>query len=270
MKMTNKILAVIGGFAVFACASASAQTTLIDQWNFNETSGTTAANSVGGGGNANLMGNATFNGSGSVALDGSSGTYINLPANALNGLSAVTLDGWFTYSVPNNNVHLFSVDDGTGTGGTYLRFNIADSGNGNGSTNFLENTGTPTQKLMGNQVLPQNQLLNISVVYDPGNNYEAIYYNGVLENSYSGTLVALSSIPQTEFTLGKSPWSGYGDPYLTGTIDQFSVYNGALTSSQIANNYAAGTVPVPEPGTGAILMGGIGMLLAGFRLRKQK
>lgn len=268
MKTTHKILALVGSAAVFAGTSASAQT-LIDQWNFNESSGTTAANSVNGGASATLMGNAVFNGSGSVTLDGTSGTYINLPANALNGLTAVTLEGWFSYSVPNNNVHLFSIDDGSGTGGTYLRFNIYDSGNGNGGTNFLENTGTPIVKTMGNQVLPQNQLLNISVVYDPGNNYEAIYYNGTLEKSYTGTLPALSSIPQTEFTLGKSPWSSYGDPYLNGTIDQFSVYNGALSGSQIAADFAAGPVPVPEPGTCALLAGGFGILLTSFRIRRK-
>lgn len=255
--------AAVAGVAAFAGISQSSLAqTLIDQWNFNEASGTTAANSVGGGASATLMGNATFNGSGSVTLNGTSGTYINLPANALNGLTAVTLEGWFTYSVPNNNVHLFSIDNGGGTGGgAYLRFNIADSGNGNGSTNFLENTGTPTHKLQGNQVLPQNQLLNISVVYDPGNNYEAIYYNGVLESSYSGALVALGSISQNAFTLGKSPWAAYGDPYLTGTIDQFSVYDGALSGSQIAANFATGPTPVPEPSTLAFSgMGGLALL----------
>ena len=261
----NSILRTTASLAALAALTAIPQSSpaqsLIDQWNFNETSGTTAANSVGGGASATLMGNAAFNGSGSVRLDGTSGSYINLPANALNALTAVTFDGWFSYSVPNNNVHLFSIDNGTGTGGTYLRFNISDTGNGNGGTNFLENTGSPTIKLLGDQVLPQNQLLDISVVYDPANNYEAIYYNGTIESSYTGTLVALSSIPQTEFTLGKSPWSAYGDPYLNGTIDQFSVYDGALSGSQIAANFAAGPTTVPEPSSIACgIVGGMALL----------
>jgi hypothetical protein len=269
MKTFNptKSLGILAGVAALAGApwSGTAQS-LLDQWNFNETSGTTAANSVGGGASATLMGQAAFNGSGGVTLNGTSGTYISMGSGLLTGVTAVTFEGWFSFSVPNNNVHLFSLDNGAGTGGDYLRFNIYDTGNGNGGTNYMEENGSPVNKLLGNQVLPQNQLLNIAVIYDPANNYEAIYLNGALESSYTGTLPALTTVPENLFTLGKSPWSAYGDPGLNGTIDQFSIYNGALQGSQIASDFAAGPAPVPEPSS--IALGAGGLMLVGWLRRR--
>lgn len=267
MKTTNKMLAVIGSVAVFAGISASAQT-LIDQWNFNESSGTTAANSVGGGGSATLMGNATFDGSGGVTLDGTSGTYISLGSSLLNSLASVTFEGWWS-DTGVNNTHLFSFDDGVGQGGIYLRYNVGDTGNGHNGNSFVENTGTTTHALEGTP-LANNTLLHVAVVYDPSANYEAIYLNGSLSASYSGTISPLSDYATSGGALGRSPWWSYGDPYLNGTIDQFSIYDGALSGPQIAADYAAGPVAVPEPSTFAILAGGFGVLLTGFRMRKQK
>ncbi len=262
---------VLASAATLACIplSGSAQV-LIDQWNFNETSGTTAYNSVAGGVNASLMGGAAFNGSGQVVLNGTGGTFVNLGGGLLNGLTSVSFVGWFAYTVPNNNVHLFAFDDGSGTGtanggawnGNYLRYNIYDSGNGHGGTNFVEipNLGNPNGGILnGTSVLPQNQLLQVAVVYDPVNGIESLYVNGALQSSVTGTLAPISSISEARATLGASPWSAYGDPYLTGTVDQFSIYSGALSASQVAADFVAG--PVPEPSSVALsLLGGLAVL----------
>ena len=272
MKKTNKIMAVIGGVAVFAGASASAQT-LIDQWNFNETSGTTAANTVGGGASASLMGGATFNGSGGVALNGTTGTGISLGSGLLNGLTSVTFEGWFSYTGAANNP-LFSFNNNNIWSGTYLRFNL----NGHSGNDYIEPISGWGGHVLNGTPLANNTLNHIAVIYDPSASYEAIYVNGSLATSYSGApadVPALSNYAGFNGSIGLSPWisaNGYtpDDPYLNGTIDQFSIYNGALSGSQIAADFAAGPAPVPEPGTCAMLAGGIGMLLAGFRLRKNK
>jgi hypothetical protein len=264
---TTRIAAVVAGI-VAAGASAQAQTA-IHQWNFNEASGTTAADSIGGA-NATLLGGATFNGSG-VTLNGTGGTYINLGGGLLTGLSSATFEGWFSYSVPNNNVHLFSFDDGTGTGtfngggwnGNYLRYNVYDTGNGNNSISFMEvpNLGNPNGgKLSGTSILAQNSLQHIAVVYDPVNGVEALYVNGALENLAIGTLAPLSSIFNTRGTLGTSPWDAWGDAALTGDINQFAIYDGALTADQVAANFAAGPVAAPEPTAAALGMLGTALL----------
>ena len=259
----KKSLSVLAGAAILAGVPLCGTAQLVDQWNFNETSGTTAANSVGSGPSAALMGNATFNGSGGVTLNGSSGTYVNLGTGLLSGMSSATFEGWFTYSVPNNNVHLFSFDDGSGTGsgGTYLRYNVYDSGNNHGGTNFIESIqGWGGPILHGGQVLPQNQEIFVAAVYDPANNTESLYLNGQLSSTYSGALAPLSAFASSIGSLGRSPWFAYGDPYLNGTIDQFSIYNGALSSSQISADFAAGPVTVPEPSSVALGIGGVALM----------
>lgn len=272
MKKYNIIPTTTALAAIAACVgiqAASAQT-LIHQWNFNETSGTSAADSVGGA-NASLLGAAAFNGTGGVTLNGTGGTYISLGGGLLTGLSSATFEGWFSYSVPNNNVHLFSFDDGTGTGtfnsggwnGNYFRYNVYDSGNGNNGISFVEapNVGNPNGgKLSGTSVLAQNALQHVAVVYDQANGVQSLYINGVLENSNAGTLAALSSLFNTRGTLGTSPWDAWGDATLNGMIDQFSIYDGALSGTQVAASFAAGPVTVPEPSTAALGIAGAFLL----------
>jgi hypothetical protein len=247
--------ALAGVAAIAGLPQSTLAQSLISRWTFNETSGTTANNSVSGGPNATLMGGAAFDGSGKAVLDGTAGTYVNLGSGSLSGLTSATFTGWFSYSVPNNNVHLFSFDDGSGTGsgGTYLRYNIYDTGNGHGGTNFVESIqGWGGNTLHGGQVLPQNQDVFVAVTYDPANNTESIYFNGQLASTYSGSLVSLSAFASFAGTLGRSPWVAYGDPNLVGTIDEFSIYNGALSDAQVLADFQAGPTTVPEPSVFAL------------------
>ena len=262
-KMTR--IAAIAAGIVAASISAQAQT-LVDQWNFNETSGTTAANSVGGGASASLMSGATFNGSGQAVLNGSadgSGNYVDL-GNSLSGLTSVTLECWFDYTQANSRAPLI-----TGMGSAsfyYLRYSLYDptyqspnayleannSWGGGGTT--LAQTGAPAQ----------NTLEHVAIVYDPANNYQAIYVNGSLAASATGALLGLDSIAGSDLVLGKSVFGS--DPTLTGTIDQFSIYNGAVSGTQIAADFASGPVAVPEPSTMALGLGGLA--LAGLFRRR--
>jgi uncharacterized protein len=268
MKTTKKVLAAIGGLAVLAGANASAQS-LIDQWNFNEASGTTAANAVGGGASATLVNGASFSGSGGVTLSGgtASGAYINLGNSLLNGLTSVTFEAWFTSAQANNSC-LFCFDSNGGASGTLLRFNLGDTGNGHGGKDYLESLSGWGGQHLDSTVLQANQPTHIAVVYDPTSNYEAIYLNGSLANSYTGSLVALSTFGSVNGGLGRSPWTS--DNKMAGTFDQFSIYNGVLSGTQIAADFASGPVAVPEPGACAMFASGFGLLLAGFRMRKNK
>jgi alpha-L-fucosidase len=208
---------------------------LIHRYSFDEASGGTAHDSVGGA-DGTLNASATFDGGGRVVLDGTSGTYVTLPANLLAGLSTVTIDAWFSLTVPNNNVHLFSMGNGngTGSGGSYLRYNLFDSGHGHGGTNFFESVISSSGNLLhGGAVLPTNNTpVHVTLVYDPVGGMKSIYLNGALSSTYSGPLAALSSYPQNFFALGRSPWNS--DPNLKGTIDEFRIYSGVLTPPDIA------------------------------------
>jgi hypothetical protein len=272
---TTRIAAVAAG--LLAASTVAQAQNLIHQWNMNETSGSTAADSVGSA-NATLLGGAAFNGSGQAVLDGTAGTYINLGGGLLSGLTSATFEGWFSYSVGNNNTHLFAFDDGTGTGtmnggawnGSYLRYNI----NNGTATVEIPNKGNPYNtgssgdgKVAGPTAISQSTLHHAVFVYDSAAGVESLYLDGVLEATVSGTVAPANSIFNTRGSLGASPWDAWGDPYLTGTIDQFSIYDGALSEAQVAANFAAGPVAAPEPSSMAL--GIIGAALLGFYRRSR-
>lgn len=246
-------IAATGAMVVMTQITSPAAT-LVSRYSFNETSGTNATDSVGGY-TATLRGGTSFDGAGKAVLNGTN-SYVNLPSAQLGGLTAVTLDAWLSFTVPNNNVHLFSIDNGSGTGsgGSYLRYNLFDSGNGNGGTNYFEGiVGWGGNNLHGGSVLPTNNTqVHVTLVYDPVNGVKSIYVNGVLSSTYSGSLSALSSYPQNVFTLGRSPWANSGDPYLKGSINEFRVYSGVLSDSEIATNDTAGPDTIPTITVGVV------------------
>lgn len=245
---------------VFTLTTASTfAATLISRYSFNETSGTTVSDSVSGL-DGSLQGAAVFDGSGSAVLDGTGGTYVGLDPASLSGLTAVTLDAWFTYTVGNSNVHLFSIDNGSGTGsgGSYLRLNVYDSRE---TGPFIESIQSWTgNKTVDDVPLTPGQEIHVTVVYDGANNYLALYIDGEMAVELNGTATsvpALSGYPMNVFTLGRSPWANSGDPYLVGSINEFRVFDGVLTAGEIQTydvwgpDNLTGNIINPVPSSGA-------------------
>jgi alpha-L-fucosidase len=202
---------------------------LIHRYSFNETSGTTANDSVGSA-NGTLNGTAAFDGNGRVVLNGTSGTYVSLSGGLLTGLTSVTIETWETNAVSPDNVPLFSFDDGLrdGVGGGYLRFVLHDQSNGR---NFLElASSSSSSKITANPGLG-GQYMHIVCIYNPAGGTATIYTNGVLETSQAAT-TPLSNVSANAAALGRSPWNT--DPWLAGAIDEFRIYAGQLTPADIA------------------------------------
>jgi alpha-L-fucosidase len=202
---------------------------LIHRYSFNETSGTTAHDDIGGA-NGTLKGSAAFDGSGHVVLNGTSGTYVSLPANLLAGLSNVTIEAWVTNAVSPDNVALFSFDDGLqdGVGGGYLRYVLHDSSNGRNFLELASSGGSP--KITANPGLG-GQYVHVICVYNPSAGVALIYTNGVLEASQAVS-TSLANVSLSAAALGRSPWSS--DPWLNGAIDEFRIYAGLLLPADIA------------------------------------
>ena len=202
---------------------------LIHRYSFNESSGTIAHDSVGGA-NGTLNGGAIFDGSGHVVLNGTSGTYVSLPGNLLAGLSNVTLEAWVTNAVSPDNVALFSFDDGLqdGVGGGYLRYVLHDQSNGR---NFLELASSSGNSFVAGNPGLGGRSVHVACVYTATNGMAIIYTNGVLETSLTVS-TPLANVSMNSASLGRSPWSG--DPWLSGAIDEFRIYAGAMLPSDLA------------------------------------
>ncbi len=255
--------AALGGMAVPA-----AQAALIHQYTFNNG---TANDSVGSA-NGTLVGGATIT-NGQLDLNGSNTQYVSLPAATIDisSYTAVSFSIWFTApTTPAVNSQLFAFGgDYSGTGYGYIIANPTTGGTAYYRTAISAGpTGTPgyvygetsingglTSTIVGNG---QHQL----VVTD-NNSTLSIYLDGTLKTSASiPSKNLLSGLSDSLAYIGKSVYSG--DPGFAGSINEFDIYNNALSATDVANAYAAGPVPVPtpEPATlGILAFGAIGLLL---------
>jgi hypothetical protein len=247
---------------------------LVHEYKFNETSGTTAADSKGSA-NGTLNGDAAFSGTGQLLLSGNQGSSVILPPGILGGFDEVTIETWVTFpSSINPFANLFAfggtdtnaLDPNQGFGYNYITFSPHTGGStmqanfGQGLPGF---NGERDAVLAG--VLDNQTNVHVVVVFHPSAGYEAFYINGGLAASISmfNCLVNPSAVPGPAFTnhsvlnyqlandplnygLGPDPLNYIGqslytgDPGLLASIDEFRIYNNALTPAQIAADYALG------------------------------
>ncbi len=243
---------------------------LIHRYSFNEASGTNASDSVGGPTwNASLVGTAAFNGSGQVVLDGApaGADYVQLPAGIISNVNEVTIETWASFgtTTTNNFENLFAfgfsdlnpLDATYGDGGNYITFSPL-TGGGTAQLNFGQ--GTPGNSgerdaIITGTLAGQNNV-QIVGVFSPDTGNEAFYTNGVLAARVSmfNAMIdpvgyrdpAFNSQSVLTYQLGADPNNYLGrslytaDPGLLGSIDECRIYNGPLTASQVAADYALG------------------------------
>ncbi len=118
---------------------------------------------------------------------------------------------------------------------------VFDFGNGNGEYFFLTpkssantlrfgilNAGTAEQQLNA-ALLPTGAWTHVAVTLGAGTG--RLYVNGALVNTATITLKPSDIAPVVNF-IGKSQWSA--DPLFNGRVDDFAVFNTALSATQIA------------------------------------
>ncbi len=251
---------------------------LVHRYSFTNATATAAIDSIGGA-NGTLNGTATFNASGRLALDGSVGSSVTLPAGILSNLDEVTIETWATFpGAINPYANLFAF------GGTDTTAFDPNNGSGYNYVNFSPHTGGLTAQATFGQGLPGNSgerdavvnavldnQTNIQVVavYHPLAGYEAVYTNGVLAvtqsmfndlidpvafqgptyKNHSILTYQLANDP-LNYGLGPDPLNYIGqslytgDPGLLANIQEFRIYSTALTPAQIAADYVLGPTQV--------------------------
>jgi hypothetical protein len=249
---------------------------LVHEYKFSETSGTTAADSKGTA-NGTLNGDATFSGTGQLVLSGNQGSSVTLPAGILGGFDEVTIETWVTFpSAINPFANLFAfggtdttaLDPNQGAGYNYVTFSphtgaVPNTMQANFGQGVPGSAGERDAVLAG--VLDNQTNVHVVVVFHPSAGYEAFYTNGVLaaSNSMFNVLIDPVAAVDSVFTnhsilnyqlandplnygLGPDPLNYIGqslytgDPGLLANIDEFRIYNNALTPAQIAADYILG------------------------------
>ncbi|MCL5011999.1 MAG: LamG domain-containing protein [Patescibacteria group bacterium] len=213
------------------------QANLIGQWKFDEDTGTTTYDSSGNGNDGTLINNPTralpanciagsclnFSGVNDYVSVGSAFTSL------LNGASSITISGWYKLNVVNVDDGLFAIQSsGDGDwfwnvrpGGTYFWIGYKTS-NGLGyrqiNNLFLSEVGN---------------WVYLTTTYSNG--HLKTYKNGVLLDDFTGVTGSVAVGTSTILEIG-----GYAAPgvyTMSGSIDDFRIYNRELTADEISKLY---------------------------------
>ena len=202
--------------------------TRLHTWlNFNETGGTTAADASGNGHAGTLINGGTWvagRSSNALQLDGVN-DYVQLQQNVVADLADFTIAAWVYWNGSRNWERVF--DFGSGTqhymmlstrNGSVPRFAI--------TTNY----GVGEQGITASAPLATGQWVHLAVTLSGSTG--RLYVNGSEVGNNTG-------IVHAPFRLGGTTqnWIGrsqYPDPYFNGKIDDFRIYQGALTAAELA------------------------------------
>jgi hypothetical protein len=192
-----------------------------------------ANDSSGNGKTATLNGSPTYvagRTGNAVSLSGSS-QYVSLPSGIVSGLNDFTISTWVKITTLSTWSRIF--DFGTGT--TVNMFLTPQSGNGVRFAITTNGSGSE-QRINGTAALATGTWVHVAVTLS--GNTGTLYVNGAVV----GTNTSMTLKPSSLGTTGNN-WIGrsqYSDPYLNGQIDNFRIYNRALSASEISSLYSSG------------------------------
>jgi hypothetical protein len=196
---------------------------------------TSNANDSVGTAHGTLQGAASLSG-GRVTLNGTSGTYVNLPGGLIAGGPAVTIEAWCSLGVNVNWIRLFDMGSTNGVNGQYDLYFCPRSGAGDYRLTIMD--PQPSERIVnfaGN--LDSRANLHVACVLDPVTGFMGVYLDGELAAA-RWDLTSLDSVATNLFYLGRSLFAS--DGWLNGSIDEFRIYGGALGAAQIAVNSSRG------------------------------
>lgn len=242
----------ISSFRIFGRALSSAEIrdlayappSLAHRYSFNPNAQNLVWDSIGMA-HGTLMGNAVMT-NGALVLNGTAGTYVNLPGGLVSGSSAVTLECWATFGVNGDWARIVDFGNISGSDGTQYFFYSPHTSLGG---QRLERSASATTALD----IPgtfDNRTVDVACIVDPANNYAAVYTNGVLESFLIANWPAFTSVSSAWSFIGRSLFSS--DAYLNATIDELRIYDGRLTPPEIAADYASGPDTLASPVTLAL------------------
>ena len=165
--------------------------------------------------------------------------YVNLPSGIAQGLHDFTISAWVNPSGNTAWSRVFDFGTGTGdymfltlnAGGGPIRFAITTSGAGG------------EQQINGTSELPLNTWSHVAVTLSGTTG--TLYVNGTAAGTNTGMTLTPSALGNTtQDWIGRSQYPG--DPYLDGTIDDFQIYDSALSPGQV------GALASGQPGAGNV------------------
>jgi fibronectin type 3 domain-containing protein len=198
---------------------------------FDETSGSSAADSSGNGWNGTLVNGPLWSAGRSyntVDLDGTN-DYVSVASGVVSSLTDFTITAWVNADSVSNWSRIF--DFGTGT--TVYMF-LSPKNGANGKMRYAITTAGPSgeQKIDAATVLPVTGWHHVAVTLS--GTIGTLYLDGTQSGQNTAMTLKPSSLgTTTQNYIGHSQFSA--DPYLAGRVDEFRLYTRALTASEISS-----------------------------------
>jgi alpha-L-arabinofuranosidase len=235
---TTSIIATYASLGLTATQTVqvtNAVATLAHRYSFSETSGTNVADSVGGPAWTGTLPRGGTLGGGQLTLSSNSQQYVQLPAGIVSNYSAVTVEAWVTF--PDEiAVNCFFFGFGNSSGGSGVNYIFCAPRAGRIA--ITSGTWSGEQNAYGNFDFSYHTNFHVTAVFNPPAGSVALYTNGVLAGINNAVTVPMSSVNDAYSFIGKSLYSG--DPYPDFTLDEFRIYNGALSANEIAATQVLG------------------------------
>ncbi len=204
---------------------------LVALYRFDETTGTTAADSSGNGRDATMVGATFASGlAGNAATMNGSSEYVSLPRGIGRGLTAFSIAAWVNLTTETQWCRIF--DFGTGT--TTYAFLTPDSGGGT-LRYAITTAGNTAEERIEGPLLATAAWKHVAVTFGAG--VGTLYVDGAQVGQNTSMTMSLATLgTTTQNWLGRSQFSV--DPFLDGEIDDFRIYSRALTANDVATLFA--------------------------------
>ena len=204
------------------------------RYTFSETGGNITADSIGGPPWAGTLPNGGAFSSGQLTLASASQQFVLLPGSIMSTLSNFTIEAWVKLNSTANRNRIFDFGNDTTTymfltpqngSSTKLRFAITTGGGGG------------EQQINGPSALSVGVWYHLAVTLN--GNTGILYANGTAIATNNAMTLTPAILGNTSNNyLGRSQFSA--DPYFNGAIDEFRIYNVALSPAEIAATDALG------------------------------
>ncbi|WP_372663714.1 LamG-like jellyroll fold domain-containing protein [Cohnella sp.] len=231
----------IPSFYDFKVFGETGDTVTMAQLQFDETSGTTAIDATGNGRHGTLVGgvNRVSGKSGSAVDLSGTNQYVALPAGVVSNYDAITVAAWVNLDTASNWTRIFDFGSGTAT-----NMFLTPKNGVNGKIRFgIKYNGSAEQIIDGQAALPTGGWHHVAVTLNGPTG--TLYVNGVQVGINNAMTLKPSTLgATTQNWIGRSQ---YPDPYLDGRVDDFRIYNRALTASEVTHVMEGQTaLPIAE------------------------
>jgi DUF1680 family protein len=246
--MTLRLRAALTAALCLVADGAFCQATnMTHRYTFNSD----ASDSIAGA-NGTLQGGAVIT-NGALVLDGVSG-FLALPANLVTSYAAITIEAWVTDNGSSPWARIFDFGNNTSD---YMFLSLpAGSGNLRGAYTISGGGGEQVLQWAGGRPAI-GQEAQIAWTSDGATHTGALYVNGVLVAVNTNMTLTPGSLgPTANNWLGRSQYGN--DPYFKGSIDELRIYNVALSSNAIYQDYLA---QLPQPIAAQVSIRGLDVVL---------